>query len=293
MTMRNLLLLGLSLALSGTACAPRWNMLKKNEGVGPVPTQVPEVAQLVDYLNDNANRMQTLRCMDLDVTAAQGHQPVGLRGKLNAQKPRNFRMSADHFGKQVVDLGSNDQEFWFWVREGKPAYQFYASYKDLHEGRVREMPLPIQPEWVMETFGMGPYGPATRYTREYDAETVKLVERTRSPQGTPVRKVIVFRRQPVDAPRPQVTAYLLLDEASGREICTARITHTQLDRATGAILPHKMELRLPEQDFKMSLVLDRAKLNEPAPPEAFVRKNMPGMSYDMARGRLDGAGGGQ
>src|SRR5207249_12195775 len=63
----------------------------------------------------------------------------------------------------------NDQEFWFWVKHADMPQQFYCAYKDLEEGQVRVMPLPIQPSWIMETLGMGPYGPAEKYTLESDA----------------------------------------------------------------------------------------------------------------------------
>ena len=35
----------------------------------------------------------------------------------------------------------------------------------------------------METLGMGPYGPPERYNLEYDDQTLRLIERTRTPQG--------------------------------------------------------------------------------------------------------------
>ena len=129
---------------------------------GAAPTEVPSKEALVEYLNSNAQRVKTLRCDELDLTCSQGIQTVGLRGKLMCQQPRNFRMSADHWGKTEVEVGSNPEEFWYWLRRGDP-YQVHCSYKDLGDGKVQRLPFPFQPEWVIETLGLANYGPASRY----------------------------------------------------------------------------------------------------------------------------------
>src|SRR5262249_16283240 len=183
-----------------------------------------------------------------------------------AERPQNFRMKVTFGGKDEVDVGSNRQEFWFWIAKNPDKYQYFCSYKDLNEGKVKQMPLPIQPEWVMEALGLGPYGPADKYQIEPatrpNEPTLRLVEKAKSPQGYPVRKVIVMNRKEVQAPTPQVTAFLLLDDATGKEICSAHIHATVRDRTTGAILPYKMELRMPAQKMTMNMRLDGMKINE-------------------------------
>jgi hypothetical protein len=191
------------LALAAGCANTRWGFLNRDQDRTPLGPP-PGAEALVAYLNDNAGRIQSLRCDDLSITVSQGNMPVGLVGKVMVQKPRSFRMAGDALGNRVVDLGSNDEEFWWWISKAKPPHQFFCSYKDLNEGRVRVMPFPFQPEWIMETMGLGPYGPADKYYIEHDAETLRLVERTRTPQGQPVRKVIVMKRRPQTAPNPQV-----------------------------------------------------------------------------------------
>jgi hypothetical protein len=275
--------------LTLTGCT-RWNMLKGPERKTPIPPNAPSVAALVDYLNNNSQRVQTLRCMELDLTCTADSQSVGLRGKMIAQKPRNFLMGADSLGKRMVDLGSNDQEFWYWISQNDPPHQFYCGYKALEEGTVRHMPFPFQPNWVIETLGLGNYGPAERYKLETDAESIKLVEPTRSPQGKPVRKVIVMNRRPVQPPRPQVTAFMLVDDATGKEICSAHITETQLDHSTGAVLPRRIEFRwiMPEHRLKLAMKLDGITVNPSIPATTFARRPLNGVpSFNLANGQLD------
>lgn len=268
----------------------RWNLFKGNEPPPP-PTKVQTAEQLVNYLNDNAGRIQTLRTDNLSLTVSQGLGVLsfGLTGKVMAEKPRNLRLVADVGGSRMVDMGSNDQEFWFWVSKGDPPYQFFCSYKALKEGQVKFMPVPFEPDWILEAMGLGPYGEPARYQVESDAETVKLVEKGRSPQGKPVRKVIVFNRRPVQSPRPQMTACLLLDDATGKEICSAHILETQLDAKTGGILPRRLELRWPEAKTKLTMALNNVSVNQPPPEGVFVRQplqNVP--SFDLATGLLNG-----
>lgn len=286
------------LLLAATGCeSTRWNFLKREPGndvAAAKPGATPTVVNLVSYLNENAKRVNSVRfddlSVDVTVTTATGPQTFGLGGRLFAEKPRNFRLKTSVIGKDEADIGSNAQEFWFWIARNPEPRQYYCAYKDLEEGRVQSMPLPIQPEWVMETLGLGQYGPAEKYQLDLDKDgkTLRLIEKARSPSGQPVRKVIVMHRQEVRAPQPQVTAYLLVDDATSQEICSAHITSTTVDRATGVILPYKMELRMPAQKMKMAMKMDRLTINSALPNTAFVRPQMTGIEpFNLATGRVE------
>jgi hypothetical protein len=290
--MRHLLTVGamLFLALLPGCGTTRFGWLKQPERTPP-PADIPTTAKLVDYLNENARRVQTLRCEDVALTCSMGLQSIGLTAQMVAEKPKNFRMGGQMAGKDVVDLGSNDQEFWFWSSYDNPPRLNYCTYKDWNDGAARNVEFPFQPDWILETMGLGPYGPPERYRQEHDADTVRLVEKTVGPQGQAVRKVIVFQRRPRQAPTPQVTQYLLLDDRSGREICSARILEVQLDSArTNAILPRRMELNWPEKRVRLNMKLDRLAVNGQAPTQAFQRPRLQGVpAFNMATRQVDGA----
>jgi hypothetical protein len=258
-----------------------------------VSTNAPSAADLVEYMNRNARLVQRIECGDLDMDASQGRQQVGLRGKLVCQKPRDFRMSGKVLGKDEVDMGSNDQEFWYWIGKAEPPYLFHCSYTDFNQGRAR-MPFPFQPEWIMEGLGMAEYGAPDHYKVNVTPQTVELIEETRSSQGTPVRKVTVFSRVPAQGNQPQVTAHILQD-ASGKEICSAHIVEVQQDRATSAIVPRRIELRWPAEQMTLKMKLDQVTVNPSISQQKaavlFTRPKLTGVqSYDLARG-LDTQGG--
>ncbi len=293
--MRKLHMLALTFVLATGCESTRWNWLKKDQqnDVAAKPGAPAGPVSLVAYLNDNANRVKTLRVDDLAVDARMGTQDIALHGRVYAEKPRSFRMKVTLLGKEEVDIGSNAQEFWFWAAKNPDPYQYFCSYKDMGEGRIRNMPLPIQPEWVMEAMGLGPYGPADKYKLEADPDPklLRLVEKTKSPEGYPVRKVIVMNRKEVRFPNPQVTAFLLLDDTTGREICSAQILSTTQDKATGAILPYKMEINMPTQKMSMKLKMDGVTINGKVAPTAFTRPQLTGVEpFNLATGRTESWG---
>lgn len=281
----------LALALLSCGCSERFGILRPQRNTAaaqPIPKNVPTAEQLVAYLNDNSSRIQGLSSSSVDITVSADGQSFGLRGKLMAQKNRNFRMNAGTLGKNMVDLGSNDKEFWYWVSELRPNHQFYCNYDDMAGGRVKFMPLPVQPDWLMETLGFGPFGPAEKYELKVENDKLELVERTRGPKGNPIRKVIVFNRRIVQPPDPQVLAHVLIDDATGQEICSARITDVQVDRHSNAIVPRRTELRCPTEKITMAMKLDSLTVNPQIPDTLFVRKSLPGVqSFNLAQGRVD------
>jgi hypothetical protein len=283
--------LGLALLVGAAGCpeGSRLNLLRPNSPVNPLPATPPSKEDLVAYLNDNSANIPGVVSDDVTMTVYMGGSvgiPVGAR--MYAEGPRNFRMKAKMFGNDEVDLGSNNQEFWYWIKRSEQPWQVFCSYQALEEGRVKQMPFPFQPDWVLEAMGMGKYGPADRYERIVEKETVKLVERTKSPQGVPVRKIIVFNLRPASGDQPQVTDYLLVEDATGKLICSAHIKRRQII-AGRAEIPRDMELNWPEAKIKLGLTINGAKTDTKIPPQVFVRtpmRNIP--CYDLATGRLDG-----
>jgi hypothetical protein len=281
-----------ALALLGTGCNS-WPHLRDATGGrahGPAAAAAPTAADLVAYVNANASRIQSLECRDVDLDCSQRLQSFGLRGPLACQKPRDFRMNARVGGNTEVDLGSNDHEFWYWIRRADPPYLFHCSHEDFARGLAR-MPFPFQPDWIMEALGMAELDPNKEYKLVAHPGRFELVENATSPQGQPVRKVIVFNRAPSSV---QVTAYLLQD-AKGNEICSAHVTETQMDRASGAVIPRRIQLSWPAEHVKLKMKLDDVLVNQPIDANRkatlFARPNLRDVrSYDLARGIDQGNG---
>lgn len=228
----------------------------KNMPPARVSSTVPTAGDLVAYLNDNARRMQTMECRELLLDASHRMQAIGLKGQMACQKPKNFRMVANAAGQPAVDMGSNNQEFWYWISKGDPPYLFHCSHQDFSQGRAR-MPFPFQPDWVVEALGMGEYDPNRNYQVVPHPNTLELIETVAAPSGRPIKKVTVFNRA---ATSVQVSAYILQD-ASGKEICGAYVQESAQDRATGAMYPRRLQLVWPDEHIKLKMRLEEVTIN--------------------------------
>jgi len=279
--------LGLGAVLCFTGCSDtKWGFLRNSQDAVRVPGDAPTAAQLVAYVNQNAQRLQTLESRDVDLDVRSGFQQFGARGKLACQKPNNFRFVAEVLSKREADIGSNDREFWYWMAKAEPPYLIYCSYQDLARG-VR-VPFPFQPEWVMEALGMSELDPGQNYRLEADRNGWKLVQDALNPQGQPIRKITVFNRANL-----QVRDHLIQD-AKGKEICAAHITEHQL--VNGVNVPRKIALEYPAERMALKMRFGEVTVNRPFDPEQFnwlfTRPNWPGIqSYDLAQ-TLDLAPGG-
>jgi hypothetical protein len=275
---------GATLLLSGCADS-KWGFLRKNNdtGVSAVGLGNPTAEQLVAYLGNNSRNIQSLQCSDVDMDIKM-KQSFGIQGWLVCQKPQNFRMRANAFGKEAADFGSNSQEFWYWISKGDP-YLVHCSYEALANGA--NVPFPFRPEWVMEALGMGDYSSATGYRIQSKGSKIELIQDTTSARGERVQKITVFNRARSNT---QVTDHILRD-AYGREICSAHIFEAQ--QVGGATVPRKIVFSWPSQDLKLTMRMDDVQLNQQFDRERaqalFSRPVLTGVQgFDLGKRMLDG-----
>jgi hypothetical protein len=259
---------------------------------------IPRVADLVKYLEDNAEKVRSLRCEEMDLSVGVGMFPsVSMSGMMASQRPRSFRMKASLLGNEQVDLGSNDQEFWYFIPKADKN-QYYCPYQALNEpGRRIQLPIPIQPDWVMETLGMGSYGPPEKYHLKVEPNRFKLIQSTTNPMGKSVKKVIVFHRWQQKGSSPQVTDFLLIDAETNKEICSAHIREVQSVPGTpgtpgspgSGVVPRRMEINYPAEKLRMKLHFARVTINPQLSDVTFRRTVSPNLpSYNMATRQFDG-----
>jgi hypothetical protein len=270
-------------------------LARKENGLPPggPPAARPDEASLVRYLNENAARVQGVQSTNVAIDCKQGKQPIGLDGKLVCQKPRNFRLKAVVVGNPAVDIGSNGDEFWYWISKANPPYVYHCSYKELGTGKVN-IPFPFQPDMVVAALGMAEYDPKAKYELREQPKYLELIQDVTLPSGQAAKRMTVFNRNKVDAPQPQVIAHVLTD-TKGKLICKATVHQTKLDRESGAILPTKVTLEWPAQDAKMTLSMPDVKgvkLDATRTAQLFQRSDLVRYdSYDLAKQVVDTGGG--
>jgi len=290
------MLAGLGLAIAAVGCIPGCKRDVQPDAPVTATTEKPTPANLVAYLNENARLVSSIKSTEVQIDARQAGEAIGLEGSLFCQKPRDFRLRAKVAGQPAVDIGSNNDEFWFWISQAKDqdgvARVHYCSYPDMAAGKAR-MPFPFQPDMIVAALGMGDYDPTKQYTLKEDARTYQLVEPATSAQGDAVYKVTVFSKTHVAPGKPQVLAYLLQDD-KGNEICRANVLEVQtipVDKYK-AVLPLRVQLVWKPQQIEMAMRLYHTEVNSIEPPQAaklFSRADLSIPAVNLAQA-TEGAG---
>jgi hypothetical protein len=265
------------LALVPVAAGCAWLERLKGDRPDTAATQTGEIKsttapELVGYLNRQAEHLKTVRYTDVSIDAHVSGKNYTLGNSfLVCAKPRNLLLSG---GKIVMDdivnLGSNDREFWMYSRFPEPTY-VYCSHNDFQQGRG-QLQFPFDPDWALQALGMAAYDPNAPYKVETDYKNAEhlLTLDTTTPQGVQVRKVTVFSAFEATGARPQVKRHLIQD-ASGKLIATAEVKEVAtvvagLDPQTRekvyANVPTRVALSWPQQQFRMEMKMRTPKVNE-------------------------------
>jgi hypothetical protein len=241
-----------------------------------LPPEVP-TPQLVEHLNGNIARVRAWRCAGAQVRIEGA--PASLSAQIAVENPKNFRMviSSTLTGPEA-DLGSNGERLWFWTRRSQPELIYTARHDQLHQLRGR-VPLPFQPEWLMEVLGVVPIDASTITARKpvEGQRLVRLISDQTSLDGQPVRRQIV-----VDTCRGHIVAHELFD-ASDQLIARATLGDYRVDAPGGVAVPHKLDVKWPSAQMAMSMSLRRVDVNPQVMPASLwqLPENRNSTPYDV------------
>jgi hypothetical protein len=245
----------------------------------PIPRALPPSAsltQIVDVVNDNSARVQSL-----STTRATIVTPgvPSLNANIAMQRPRSFRLMAEKFGPQL-DVGSNEELFWFWVAQAQPPALFYCRHEQFAASAARQI-MPVEPEWLIEAFG------------------VVSFDRSKPLQGpSPVGNGRVEIRSRIGHPGQEMTRVTIVDDSygvvleqhvydtRGMLLASALLSKHVRDPASGATLPRQIKIQWPPAKFEMSVNMADLHVNQlPADPrELFAKPSYSGYNdIDLAQ----------
>jgi hypothetical protein len=190
------------------------------------------------------------------IECRQRGQSVGFHSRLAYRRPADLRLTANILGNPAVDLGCNEQESWLWCSKKDPPGALVLPRAN--RGKVR-WPLPFAPDALLPALGMAEHAPTARVGVRYLPDTVELAEETTSPQGQPLRQITIFRRA---SHRSPVTNFRVEDEA-GKVVYSVTIAETWCDRHSGAVLPRRLQMEWPSEQFQLRLTLEEITVNPP------------------------------
>lgn len=213
---------------------------------GPrVLTETPTTGDVIQAVNANSALIKSLFTTDA-VMSVPG--APSLRANIALERQKKFRLRAETaLTGSEVDLGSNDEMFWFWVRRNPPPTLYYCRH-DRFETSAAKQVVPVDPEWLLDALGLVTFDAYHQHSTPTKNRNGKWEIRTTLPSTSgapPMSKVTV-----VDEARGFVLEQYLYD-AKGVLVASSLTSRHWRDPATGAIVPQVIEINWPSTQFNL------------------------------------------
>jgi hypothetical protein len=205
-----------------------------------VLNETPTLDELATIVN-RTNAISQLSSNSATVTVlSMPKVPRLTNSTLHLQRDRQFRLRASLpiLLGAGVDMGSNDEVFWFEVPEGIGKTLYYARH-DQYQQQLDRAILPVDPTWVMDALGLVRIDPTAVVDGPLLRQDGKLEVRSTIDMPDGVYQKVCF----IDAGGGFVTDQLLYGPR-GKLIAQSQASrHVYYDQVQ-CPLPHQVELTL-------------------------------------------------
>ena len=119
----------------------------------PMPTrEAIDKDRFISLHNTNARAIRSLRALPgIELTEGNGKKH-SLRGRMALERPNNFDLEIlGPVKSEVAKIGSNDQGFWFWVRDNEDREIYTCAYENID---ASPLAATFQPDWIIEAMGL-------------------------------------------------------------------------------------------------------------------------------------------
>src|SRR5262245_25941002 len=233
------------LSASGATCQ-RQLMVNPFAAAGPAPPQVlPPIAtrdQIIAAVNQNSSRIQSLTATGVTITIPDVLGLPLLSGNIAAQRPGRFRLTAGTIAGQEMDIGSNDELFWMWVRRNQPPAVYYCRHDRFANSNIRQV-MPVEPSWLLAAIGIVDIDPASVFDGPLPSArgqgTVELRSWLPSASGRLQRVTVI------DARRAWVIEQDIYDQSGTMLLASARADSHRYYEREHVSLPDRVTIQLP------------------------------------------------
>jgi hypothetical protein len=237
----------------------------------------PSLEQVVNIVNGNSAQVQSLFTSQGTVTIPG--IPTAMRTVVAYQRDRRLRLHADTAltGKEL-DLGSNDDLFWFWVKRNQPPALYFCRHDRFAASSARQI-LPVEPNWLPRALGVVTFDPTARHQGPARISAGRLEIRTLPSTPDGFTEVTV-----IDASRAVVLEEHVYD-SKGQRLATALLSKHQRDGTTGITLPRHVDLNLPTINLEIAIELKDEQINrlQPSQADLFAKPTISGYTeIDLA-----------
>ncbi len=229
-------------------------------GVMPLPRLLPAQPtreQIMAAVEDNTGRVRSYMASQA-VLSVPG--VPRLSAQVACEPPRRFRLRAQtSLTGNELDLGSNDDLFWLWVRRHEPPIMLFCRHDQYEQSSARRL-LPIQAEWLPELLGLVRFDPDDRHEGPFTTPDGRCEIRSTidSPDGPLLRSTLL-----------QAATGLVEEQhlftADGERLASVRMSRHRVDPTSGAALPRLVEVSWPASGVEFTLEITSLVTNAPAP----------------------------
>lgn len=215
-------------------------------------TSIPSLDELAQVLN-RTDSITQLSSNSLSVEVPSMSNVPRLSATLAIDRPRQFRMRASVplLLGSGIDLGSNDELFWFEVPESMTQTLYFARHDQYQRQSVRSI-LPVDPSWLVEALGLVHLDP----TQVVEGPILRTDGRLEVRSMMPYPDGLYSRVCVIEPTAGYVTDQILYGP-SGRMIAGSSGSNHRYYAEQQCALPHAVQVRLmPESGPPLELKLE-------------------------------------
>ncbi len=246
-----------------------------------VPAREAALAELVARIDSWSRPIRTMvATVDLTPTAGSVYSGVikeytDVKGFILLQKPSTLRLQgqAPVVGTRIFDMVSDGDEFRLFI----PVKRKFIIGKDTFHRPAKNSLENLRPQHILEALIVPPIDPETEttYRRTTNSRTepkryyvVNVVE-------APSQKHIIPRRNVwFDASNLELVRVQFY-EPDGT--CTEEVDYANYQNLQGIHYPTHIEISRPEDDYEVTLTIEKTTFNEIIPPAKFELKQPEGV----------------
>jgi hypothetical protein len=269
-----LILIGL-FGLSGASC-PRGLQQITN----PLPRLLPAtppIEQVVEVVNRNNSQIRSFSA-DRASISVPGYPTLGTTF-IAFERPKRFRMRAGTgvLGPEL-DLGSNDDLFWFWLKRNEPPGVYFCRHDQFATSQAR-LAVPFDPEWLVEVLGVAEFDPALPHQLTYLPNDRLRIDTVRNTPEGAVTKITIL-----DGSQGWILEQHLYD-ARRQRIASSIAGGHRRDPLSGLVMPTVVSVDCPAAKLNMRIDLGNIEINRLSgdPAQLWTMPNYPNAPLvDMA-----------
>lgn len=214
----------------------------------------PTLEQIVSVVNANTARVNQLQtsAASLSVTGV----PT-LQCDIALERPLRFRMTAGtRITGNELDLGSNDNLFWFWARRNQEPAVYFARHNEFRNAAAAQI-MPVPPSWIIDAIGLVQLANDGSTTGPFPVGSGRLEIRSRT-NGT---GGVLNRSIVVDDQRGHVLEQRVFDEG-GQLLATSITSDHYYDPTSGVTLPRQIDIQLPPAQMAFTISASGYQVNQ-------------------------------